>query len=130
MQSEPPKLDGLINRDGLVGSLSISPLRMFRYVGQQSQLYSEHGPDDAGYPRAFFDAAQIVIANGDLAGSGFLLSGQYLDKLSSEGDDSSRELLNRALSQHPSPRYMERRWSRRVPWMSGSNMKGEREVVA
>jgi SET domain-containing protein len=50
------KLDGLISRDGLTGIVS-TPLQILRYVDQQIRLYNEQGPDDAGLPRAFFDAA-------------------------------------------------------------------------
>lgn len=60
------RLDGLIGRDGIQGILS-SPLRSFRYVDQQVRLYNKQGSDDAGLPRAFLDAAQMAIANGDLA---------------------------------------------------------------
>ena len=60
------RLDGLIGRGGIEGILS-SPLRSLCYVDQQVRLYNEQGPDDAGLSRAFLDAAQIVIANGDLA---------------------------------------------------------------
>lgn len=60
------KLDGLIGRDGLMGILS-TPLRILRYVDQQICLYNKQGPNDVGLPRAYLDAAQIAIANGDLA---------------------------------------------------------------
>lgn len=60
------RLDGLIGRGGIEGILS-SPLRSLCYLDQQVRLYNEQGPDDAGLSRAFLDAAQIAIANGDLA---------------------------------------------------------------
>ena len=59
-------LDSLIGQSGIEGILS-SPPRTLRYVDQQVQLYNEQGLDDAGLPQAFLDAAQIAIANGDLA---------------------------------------------------------------
>ncbi|KAJ3569174.1 hypothetical protein NPX13_g6170 [Xylaria arbuscula] len=61
------QLDGLISRGLAFGALLSSPLQMLRYVDEQVRLYNEQGPDDSGLPQAFFDAAQIVIANGDLA---------------------------------------------------------------
>jgi hypothetical protein len=64
--NEIVKLDDAIGRDGLVGIASI-PLQKLRYVERQIFLYNEHGPDDVGLPRAFFDVTQIAIANGDLA---------------------------------------------------------------
>jgi hypothetical protein len=45
----------------------LAPLQKLRYVDQQIRLYNEQGPDDNGLLRAFLDAAQIAIANGDLA---------------------------------------------------------------
>jgi hypothetical protein len=60
------RLDGLIGGRGVEGILSF-PLRTLRYVDQQIRLYNEQGPDDVGLPRAFLDASQIAIANGDLA---------------------------------------------------------------
>jgi hypothetical protein len=42
-------------------------LRTLRYVDERVGLYNEQGPGDSGLPRAYFDAAQIAIANGDLA---------------------------------------------------------------
>ena len=44
-----------------------SPLRSLGFADPQVRLYNEQGPDDAGLPRAFLDAAQIAIANGGLA---------------------------------------------------------------
>jgi hypothetical protein len=95
------KLDGLIGRDGLMGILS-APLRILRYVDQQIRLYNEQGPDDNGLPRAFLDAAQIAIANGDLARARIFAERAALGSIVLEGDDSSRVLQNRALSRDPS----------------------------
>jgi hypothetical protein len=95
------KLDGLIGRDGLLGILS-SPLRILRYVDQQLRLYNEQGPNDNGLPRAFLDAAQIAIANGDLARARIFAERAALGSIVLEGDDSSRVLQNRALSRDPS----------------------------
>jgi hypothetical protein len=66
-----------------MGILS-APLRILRYVDQQIRLYNEHGPHDAGLPRALLDAAQIAIANGDLVRAQILLSVRRLDGLSSK----------------------------------------------
>jgi hypothetical protein len=95
------KLDGLIGRDGLMGILS-APLRILRYVDQQIRLYNEQGPDDNGLPRAFLDAAQIAIANGDLARARIFAERAALGWVVLEGDDSSKVLQTRALSQDPS----------------------------
>ncbi len=95
------KLDGLIGGDGMMG-ISSAPLRILRYVDQQIRLYNEQGPDDAGLPRAFLDAAQIATANGDLARARIFAERAALGWIVLEGDDSSRVLQTRALSRDPS----------------------------
>jgi hypothetical protein len=90
------KLDGLIGRDGVIGIMS-APLRKLRYVDQQIQLYNELGPNDNGLPRAFFDAAQISIANGDLARGRTFTEQALLGWTILEGDDGSTVLKQRAL---------------------------------
>jgi hypothetical protein len=60
------RLDIIIGQRGLVG-IVLYPLQTLRYVDEQVRLYNEIGPYDTGLPRAFLDAAQISIANGDLA---------------------------------------------------------------
>ncbi|RFU29079.1 hypothetical protein B7463_g7275, partial [Scytalidium lignicola] len=95
------KLDGLIGRNGLMGIVS-SPLQILRYVDQQVCLYNEQGPDDVGLPRAFLDAAQIAIANGDLARARIFAERAVLGWTVLEGDDSSKVLQYRALTQDPS----------------------------
>lgn len=42
-------------------------LRTLRYADERVRLYNEQGPGDTGLPRAYIDAAQVSIANGDLA---------------------------------------------------------------
>jgi len=95
------KLDGLIGRDGLMGILS-APQQILRYVDQQIRLYNEQGPGDTGLPRAFLDAAQIAIANGDLARARIFAERAALGWIILKGEDSSSVLQARALSQDPS----------------------------
>jgi hypothetical protein len=95
------KLDGLIGRDGLMGIVS-APLQILRHVDQQIRLYNEQGPDDNGLPRAFLDAAQIAIANGDLARARIFVERAVLGWIVLEGDDSSKVLQYRALILDPS----------------------------
>jgi hypothetical protein len=52
-------------------------------------------------PRAFFDAAQIAIANGDLARARIFAERAVLGWIVLDGDDSSKVLQYRALSQDP-----------------------------
>jgi hypothetical protein len=95
------KLDGLIGRDGIMGIVS-APLRILRYVDQQIRLYNEQGPNDNGLPRAFIDAAQVAIANGDLARARIFAERAVLGWIVLGGDDSSQVLQHRAFSQDPS----------------------------
>jgi hypothetical protein len=58
------QLDDLIGRDCMFNKFL---LRTLRYVDERVHLYNEQGPGNSGLPRAYLDAAQIAIANGDLA---------------------------------------------------------------
>lgn len=60
------RMDNLISQGGLEAILTIS-LQILRYVDQQVQLYEQHGPGYAGLPRAFLDAAQMIVAHGEWA---------------------------------------------------------------
>jgi hypothetical protein len=57
-------LDDLIGRDGMQMQFS---LRSLRYADERVRLYNERGPGNSGLPRVYLDAAQIAVANGDLA---------------------------------------------------------------
>ncbi|WEW59762.1 hypothetical protein PRK78_005242 [Emydomyces testavorans] len=95
------QLDCLIGGRGIDGILS-SPLQILRYVDQQVQLYNKQGPDDAGLPRAFLDAAQIAIANGDLARGRIFAERAVSGWQTMGGDDSSEVIEHGALVQDPS----------------------------
>jgi hypothetical protein len=95
------RLDGLIGGGGVDGILS-SPLRTLRYVDQQVRLYNEQGPHDVGLPRAFLDASQIAIANGDLARGRIFMEMTLSGWRTSCGDDSTKFIEHRTLAQDPS----------------------------
>ncbi|WZH45890.1 SET domain-containing protein [Fusarium acuminatum] len=95
------ELDGRIGKDGLMGILS-DPKRILRYVDRQVQVYNEQGPDDAGLPRAFFDAAQITAAHGDLARARVFTERAAAGWLVLEGDDSPSVLKTKQLARNPS----------------------------
>ncbi|KAK5561241.1 hypothetical protein LTR46_000046 [Exophiala xenobiotica] len=116
------KLDGLIGRDGLMGILS-TPLRILRYVDQQICLYNKQGPNDVGLPRAYLDAAQIAIANGDLARARIFTERAATGWTILEGGDSSKVLQTRALSHDPSKHHfygMSTKWKTAVDDIPGS----------
>ncbi|KAM0493506.1 hypothetical protein ACHAP8_009136 [Fusarium lateritium] len=95
------ELDGRISRNGVMGILS-EPERMLRYVDRQVQLYKEHSFDDVGLPRAFFDAAQITAAHGDLARSRIFTERALAGWLLIQGDDDPQVLKTRRLAMNPS----------------------------
>lgn len=98
---EIDRLDGVIDQlgtDGLLGS----PLRTLRYFDQQVRLYNEQGREDVGFAQAFVNAAQLVIANSDLARGRV-----FADRAASVweitlGGDSTQAIKHRALAQDPS----------------------------
>lgn len=66
------RLEELLEQDEQTAKLGVmgmiqAALQMLRGVEIQVKLYDEQGPGDAELPRAFLDAAQSLIANGDLA---------------------------------------------------------------
>ncbi|OCK83190.1 SET domain-containing protein 5 [Lepidopterella palustris CBS 459.81] len=95
------RLENLIGERGMLGILS-TPLRILRYVDQQVQLYNEQGPGDAGLPRAFFDAAQIAIANGDLARGRIFLEKAIFGWQTALGSDSTEVAEYGVLAKDPS----------------------------
>jgi len=95
------RLDSVIGRGGIEGILS-SPLRTLRFVDQQVRLYNEQGADDVGLPRAFLDAAQIAIANGDLARGRTFAERAVFGWRTAVGGDSTEVIKHGALVQDPS----------------------------
>jgi hypothetical protein len=93
-------LDDAISRGGIMGIVS-APLRILRYVDRQVHLYNKQGPDDVGLPRAYLDAAQIAIANGDLARGRIFVERAVAGRIVFEGDDSTTVLEQRTLAQNP-----------------------------
>ncbi|KAK0517249.1 hypothetical protein JMJ35_000404 [Cladonia borealis] len=95
------RLDGLIGRGGVEGIVS-SPLRALGYVDQQVRLYNKQAPDDAGLPRAFLDAAQIAIANGDLARGRIFAERAVSGWSTAFGGDSIEVIEHGTLAREPS----------------------------
>ena len=95
------RLDGLIGKGGIEGILS-SPLQSLRYVDQQVRLYNKQRSDDAGLPRAFLDAAQIVIANGDLARGRIFAERAVSGWRTAQGGDSVEVIEYGTLARDPS----------------------------
>lgn len=101
------RLDNIIGKEGLMGMLvpNFSLLETLRHVDHLVQLYNKQGSDDVGLPRAYLDAAQIAISNGDLARRRVFLERAVSGWQISRGDDSKEVIENqtlaRDLSKHP-----------------------------
>lgn len=106
------QLDRLISDSGLMGILT-APLQTLRLVDRQVSLYNEQGPNDAGLPRAFLDAAQIAIANGDQARGRIFAEKAMLGWTILGGDDGANVLENKALSKDPSKHML---YGRSMKW--------------
>ncbi len=95
------RLDGVIDQLGTEGIL-VSPLRTLRYFDQQVRLYNEQGREDVGFAQALVNAAQLAIANSDLArGRIFAERAASVWKMTL-GGDSAEAIKHGALAQDPS----------------------------
>lgn len=99
--NELRNLDHLIGREWSMDILS-APLRILQYLDQVVRLNNEHGLCAAALPRAFIHAAQLTAAHGDLARASVFFERAVLGWTPLLGNDSSKVLKARSLSQDPS----------------------------
>ncbi|CAG8973125.1 hypothetical protein HYALB_00007602 [Hymenoscyphus albidus] len=98
---EIARLERLIGAGGISAIVSTA-LRTLRYVDQMVTLYDEQGLGDAGLARAFFDATQIALSNGDLVrGSVFAEKVVFCWQIA-HGSDSKEVIEYGSLAQDPS----------------------------
>jgi hypothetical protein len=95
------RLDDVIDQLGTEGIL-VSPLRTLRYFDQQVRLYNEQGREDVGFAQAFVNAAQLVIANSDLARGRIFAERAASVWKTTLGGDSTPAIKHGALAQDPS----------------------------
>ena len=95
-------LDGVIDQLGQEEGLLVSPLRTLRYLNRQVRLYSEQGRDDIGFAQAVVNAAQLVIANSDLARRRIFVERAASVWKSTLGGYSTQAIKYAALAQDPS----------------------------
>jgi len=95
------RLDGVIDQLGTEGIL-VSPLRTLRYFDQRVRLYNEQGREDVGFAQAFVNAAQLVIANSDLARGRIFAEKAASVWKTTLGGDSTQAIKHGALAQDPS----------------------------
>ncbi|KAI0551613.1 heterokaryon incompatibility protein-domain-containing protein [Xylaria curta] len=95
------RLDGVIDQLGIEGLL-VSPLRTLRYFDQQVHLYRDQGREDVGFAQAFVNAAQLAIANSDLARGRIFAERAASVWETTVGGDDTQAIKHGALSQDPS----------------------------
>ena len=95
------RLDGVISQLGTEGIL-VSPLRTLRYLDQQVCLYNKQGREDVGFAEAFVNAAQLAIANSDLARGRIFAERAASVWKTTLGGDSMQAIKHGALAQDPS----------------------------
>ena len=95
------RLDGVIDQLGTEGIL-VSPLRTLRYFDQQVRLYNEQGREDVGFAQAFVNAAQLAIANSDLARGRIFAERAASVWKTTLGGDSTQAIKDGDLAQNPS----------------------------
>ncbi|KAF2465698.1 SET domain-containing protein [Lindgomyces ingoldianus] len=97
------QLDDLIGRDGMQLNFW---LRTLRYVDERVRLYNEQGPGNSGLPRAYLDAAQIAIANGDLARGRIFAERAVEGWRTACGSDSKEVIEHRSIAQDPAKLHL------------------------
>lgn len=93
------QLDDLIGAEWISGSFSRQALR---YVDERIRLYNQQGPGNSGLPRAYLDAAQIAIANCDLARGSVFARRAVEGWRTAQGSDSDEVAEYAPLVQDPS----------------------------
>jgi hypothetical protein len=82
-------LDRFIGQDVMRMQFS---LRTLRYADEQVRLYNEQGPGNSGLPRAYLDATQIAVANGDLA-RGRIFAERAVEGWQTSGGSDCQEVI-------------------------------------
>ena len=95
------RLDDVIDQLGTEGVL-VSPLRTLSYFDQQVRLYNEQGRDDVGFAQGLVNAAQLAIANSDLARGRIFAERAASVWKTTVGGDSTEAIKHGALAHDPS----------------------------
>ncbi|KAK3290816.1 uncharacterized protein B0H64DRAFT_446639 [Chaetomium fimeti] len=99
------RLGEMLRLDKSIGEgmqIVASPLQALYDVRKLLTLCEEEGIDDATVPRAYYDAFQIAIFNGDLARATVFARRAATARAIIEGDDSSTVRRHRELARDPS----------------------------
>jgi hypothetical protein len=94
------ELDNVIEEAGLEGLVS-SPRRLLSHVDEQVQLWNQQTSNEVGLVRAYPDAVQISIANGDLARGRVFANRALALYRTALGDDSPEVIQYNELVRDP-----------------------------
>jgi hypothetical protein len=94
------EIDCIIAEGGVTG-LVLNPLQMLSYVDEQVRLWGELPSNVVGLTRAYPDAFELAIANGDLARARIFAERLVPLYLTTLGDDSTDAILYSKLVQDP-----------------------------
>ena len=94
-------LDDVIDQLGADGIL-VFPLRTLGYFDRQVCLYNEEARADVGFAHALVNAAQLVIANSDLARGRIFAKKAASVWKTALGSDSAEAIRSKLLAQDPS----------------------------
>ncbi|KAL1597895.1 hypothetical protein SLS60_008383 [Paraconiothyrium brasiliense] len=94
------EIDRIIEQGGIEALVS-APRRMLGYVEEQIQLWRDMSPNEVGLGRAYPDAFQIAIANGDVARARIFAEKVVALYLTTLGDDSPDVSQYKALFRDP-----------------------------
>ncbi|KAF2807047.1 SET domain-containing protein [Mytilinidion resinicola] len=94
------ELDCIIDQGGVPGLVS-SARRMLSYIDEQVRLWNELTPNEVSLARAYPDAFQIAIANGDLARGRIFAERLVPLYLTTIGDDSPEVIQYSKLVRDP-----------------------------
>jgi hypothetical protein len=87
---------------GRIQGILLSPLRIFRYLDQQVNLYHEQGADAVGVSGALSHATEIAITNGDLARGRIFAERAVSGWRTMGGGDSTEVIALEILARDPS----------------------------
>lgn len=94
------EIDCIIEQGGIEGLVTPAK-RMLSYVDEQVRLWNDFTPNEVGLARAYPDAFQIAIANGDLARARIFAERLVLLYRNTLGDDSPGVIEYSQLVQNP-----------------------------
>ena len=103
-QQSDQRLDEITRLDGLIGDgmrIVSTPVACLYNAHALLRLLEEEGIADSRIPRLYYDALQIVIANGDQARARVFAQRAYAARVVCEGEDSPETIRLKGLAERP-----------------------------